>query len=106
MTEQIIDIVIKLVAILLMAYVLPAFKEWLTTKIGEEKAAKLAEYIEKFVQAAEQMYKETDETGELRKQYVVDQLKKLGYIITDEINARIESEVFEINLFNEPKIDE
>ena len=106
MSQQIIDILIKLVAIILIAYVLPAFKNWLVTKVGEEKAAKLAEYIEKFVRAAEQMYKEVDETGEKRKQYVIDQLRDLGYTITDEINARIESEVFDINLFNEPKANE
>lgn len=103
MSEQIIDILIKLVAIILIAYVLPELKKWLTNRIGEERAAKLAEYIEKFVKAAEQMYKEVDETGEKRKQYVIDQLRDLGYTITDEINARIESEVFDINLFNEPK---
>jgi len=106
MTEQIVDIVVKLLAIILIAYVLPELKNWLATKIGEEKAAKLAEYIEKFVKAAEQMYKETDATGEMRKQYVMEQLRKLGYVITDEINARIESEVFEINLFNEPEVYE
>lgn len=106
MSQQIIDIIIKLVAIILVAYVLPELKNWLSNKIGEEKATKLAEYIEKFVKAAEQMYKEVDETGEKRKQYVIDQLKDLGYVITDEINARIESEVFDINLFNEPKVNE
>lgn len=106
MSQQIIDIIIKLVAIILVAYVLPELKNWLSNKIGEEKAAKLAEYIEKFVKAAEQMYKEVDETGEKRKQYVIDQLRDLGYVITDEINARIESEVFDINLFNEPKVNE
>lgn len=106
MKEQIIDMVIRLLAIILIAYVLPELKQWLANKIGEEKAAKLAEYIEKFVKAAEQMYKETDTTGELRKQYVVDNLIKLGYVITDEVNAKIESEVFDVNLFNEPKVNE
>ena len=106
MTEQIVDIVVKLAAIILVAYVLPEFKKWLTIKIGEEKAEKLAELIYKFVTAAEQMYKDTDATGEFRKQYVMEQLRKLGYVITDEINAQIESEVFNINLFNEPKVNE
>ena len=106
MSQQIIDIVIKLLAIILVAYVLPEFKNWLTIKIGEEKAEKLAELIYKFVTAAEQMYKDTDATGEFRKQYVVEQLRKLGYVITDEINAQIEYEVFNMNLFNEPKINE
>lgn len=104
MSEQIVDLVVRLLAIILIAYVLPELKQWLANKIGEEKAAKLAEYIEKFVKAAEQMYKEVDETGEMRKQYVMEQLRKLGYVITDEINARIESEVFDINLFNEPDV--
>ena len=106
MSEQIIDIVVKLLAIILVAYVLPEFKKWLAIKIGDEKAAKLAEYIEKFVKAAEQMYKDSDATGEMRKEYVLEQLRGLGYAITDEINARIESEVFEINLFNEPEVYE
>ena len=106
MSEQIIDIVIKLLAIILVAYVLPELKKWLAIKIGDEKATKLAEYIEKFVKAAEQMYKDSDATGEMRKEYVMEQLRRLGYVITDEINARIESEVFEINLFNEPEVYE
>lgn len=106
MSQQIIDILIKLVTIIFIAYVIPEVKKWLRNSIGEEKAAKLAEYIEKFVKAAEQMYKEVDETGEKRKQYVIEQLRDLGYTITDEINARIESEVFDINLFNEPKVNE
>ncbi len=106
MSQQIIDIAVKLLAIILVAYVLPEFKKWLAIKIGDEKAAKLAEYIEKFVKAAEQMYKDSDTTGEMRKEYVMEQLRRLGYVITDEINARIESEVFEINLFNEPEVYE
>lgn len=100
MYEQIIDIIVKLVATIMVAYVLPEFKRWLHMRLGEQKMAKLIEYIEKFVRAAEQMYKDTDVTGEKRKEYVVEQLKSLGYIITDEINAKIESEVFNVNLYN------
>ena len=53
--------------------------------------------IENFVTAADQLYKADDPTGVIRKKYVEDQLKALGYAITDELNAFIESAVKKCN---------
>jgi len=51
------------------------------------------------VEAAEQMLKDDDPDGTKRKAYVIEQLCVLGYTITEEINAYIESEVYKLNQY-------
>lgn len=99
--EEIIKLIIQIlvgIAALAVTYIMPKIRAWITEKIGAENMAKLDGYITEFVAAAEQMLKADDPTGEKRLQYVIDQLTKLGYTVTDEIRAAIESKVFEINL--------
>ena len=93
----IVFLVFSLVFIALFAYLVPKIKAWLDAKIGSEGTAKVLLLIENFVTAADQLYKADDPTGVIRKKYVEDQLKALGYAITDELNGFIESAVKKCN---------
>ena len=98
--DEIIAIVGKVLAaavVALLAYLVPKIKTWLEAKISSEGTAKVLLLIENFVTAADQLYKADDPTGVIRKKYVEDQLKQLGYVITDELNAFIESAVKKCN---------
>lgn len=98
--NEIIEIVGKLLGatlVVLCAYLTPKIKAWLEVKIGKEKTDAVLKLIENFVTAADQLYKTEDPTGEIRNAYVKDQLQKLGYTITDELNSFIESAVKKCN---------
>lgn len=98
--DEIIAIVGKVLAaavVALFAYLVPKIKTWLDAKIGSEGTAKVLLLIENFVTAADHLYKADDPTGVIRKKYVEDQLKQLGYAITDELNGFIESAVKKCN---------
>ena len=73
-------------------------KDVLKAKTEAEQAGELDRLIYDFVAAAEQMLKEKDPTGKLRKQYVTENLMALGFAISQEINARIEAAVYGINI--------
>ena len=98
--EAIMDSVLKLVGTLAgMALCYAAtklavyFKERLTQK-GEER---LSSFIRSLVAGAEQLYKEIDEDGTIRFEYVTEILVEHGYEITEAIRALIEAEVYKIN---------
>lgn len=98
--DEIVTIIGKLLAaavVALFAYLTPKLRSWLEAKIGSEGTTKAILLIENFVTAADQLYKADDPTGMIRKKYVEDQLKELGYTITDEINSFIESAVKKCN---------
>ena len=109
--EQIIDIIIKIVAILLsagIAYLGKTVVTWIKSKLSEQQAEKLDRLIVELVSAAEQMYYDVDETGQMRKEYVTDRLMELGYAINQKINSKIESKVYELNLLKHgfPAVEE
>ncbi len=96
----ILEIAIKILAagvIALVGTLLPKIKQYLTEQFGQDKINKIGELVTVFVAAAEQLLKEDDPTGEKRKAYVVDQLKALGYEVTEWVNAYIESAVYNLN---------
>ena len=98
---EILEIIARILGALLacgVIYFIPKINTYLNEKLGEEKAAKLKRLVIELVRAAEQLYKEEDPDGTIRKKYVEEQLKALGYEITEYINGLIESEVFVLNL--------
>ena len=105
--EQIVDIVIKV-----MATLLALGAGWLGTylvgllraKLSETNAAKLDLFVAELVAAAEQLYKAKDPTGTIRFDYVKTMLVQAGYEITDAVKALIEAKVFEINTLNAVKV--
>lgn len=101
--EEILDIIIKLVAALLAlgaGWLGKYLVSWLKTKLNDRQIEKLDLFIGELVAAAEQMYKTEDPDGSIRLNYVQDMLMKAGYELTDAVRALIESKVFSINLVN------
>ena len=103
MTSEIIDLVVKALFGLLVIggiWLVGFVKEVLKTKVEAQQASELDRLIYDFVAAAEQQLKADDPDGSKRKAYVVEQLNAVGIAISQEINARIEAAVYEINLNN------
>ena len=101
MTPEIMDLVVKAVfgiLGLLGIWLIGWIKDALKARVDAEQAAELDRLIYDFVAAAEQVLKEKDPTGKLRKQYVTENLMALGFAISQEVNARIEAAVYGINL--------
>ena len=101
--EEILDIIIKVVAALLAfgaAWLGKYVVSWLKSKLSEKNAAKLDLFVAELVAAAEQLYKKDDPDGKMRLNYVESMLIQAGYDITNAVRAMIESKVFEVNLKN------
>lgn len=101
--EDIMNIIIKVAVTLLVlfaGYLGELLVGWLKSKLSDRDAAKLDLFISELCAAAEQMYKDADPDGTIRLNYVEGMLTQAGYELTDAIRARIESKVFQINLFN------
>lgn len=101
--ENIMDIIIKLAATLLVAgigWLGRYLVQWLKSILDEKDSEKLDLFIAELVAAAEQMHKKDDPDGTIRLQYVQSMLVKAGYTITESVRALIESKVFGINLMN------
>lgn len=100
MTEQIIDILIRIGALLLIyggILLGRKLKALLETKLTAEEKAILDKAIGEFTAAAEQMFKNEDDDGSIRLSYVQQMLIEAGYDLTDEVRAMIEAHVFAIN---------
>lgn len=103
MTQEIIELIVKALFGLLALgglWLVSFIKDELAAKISAQQASELDRLIYDFVAAAEQQLKEEDPDGSKRKAYVVEQLNAVGIAISQEINARIEAAVYEINLNN------
>lgn len=102
--EEIINIIIKLIAIIIVIgmgcivkNLTNKYTEYMNTEQDEKKKEHLRLFIAELVRAAEQMYKKDDPNGSERFEYVCEMLIDAGYRISTEVNAMIESEVFKIN---------
>lgn len=82
------------VAILFFA---PKIASLITINGQKMETEELLKIILAFVQAAEQLLKEDDPTGEKRQQYVYDKLVELGYDVTDTVASFVEGAVWEVN---------
>lgn len=99
--EEILDIIIKVVAALLAlgaGWVGKWLVNWLKGQLDEKSAEKLDLFVTELVAAAEQQYKDGDTDGQARLNYVQGMLVQAGYEITEAVRALIEAKVFEINL--------
>lgn len=98
--ELIIELIGKIIGAAFVAMVffaLKKLKEYLEVQKESIQNKDLLLLIDSFVEAAEQMFKLNDPTGEKRKSYVEEQLTALGYAITKQIDAYIEAAVYELN---------
>lgn len=99
MSNEIMELIGKLLgaaAVIILAYIAPAVKNWLAERLSAEQLAKLELTICSFVRAAEQLYKTEDPDGTIRKAYVVSELRQLGILCTEQVNAMIEAAVFNL----------
>lgn len=91
MTE-IIKAIIALVSVFITGLLIP----YIRTKIDSDKFSRLAELIDIFVGAAEQLYNSNQ--GEEKKQYVISKLAEAGYNVEQsEIDSMIESAVLTLH---------
>ena len=97
MIDDIIGRLIGLAFFLALAFLEPRLNAWLAARTENEKAARLLSTIAEYVRAADQMYKAEDPTGELRNNYVKEQLTSIGIEITEEVDAHIESAVLQLH---------
>lgn len=87
-----IELIIKILAILVMAFVLP----WIKAKIGDENLRKIVAAIEVAVKAAEQIFSEPG-SGAMKKQWVLDFINSKFKINEDDAERLMEAFVYEMN---------
>lgn len=86
---QVILAVITLLGTLITGFVIPLLK----SKISENKQAIFDSAVRVAVYAAEQIFSGSKQ-GKEKKSYVIDLLRKQGYVVDDEIiDAAIEAQV-------------
>ena len=90
---QIIRITLCALVVVSSPLVLMIIKNYLD-KLRDDK---LRYIVQTYVEAAEQLLKEIDSTGEKRLQFVLDSLSKMGIPNNDYVRALIEQVV--LNLF-------
>lgn len=94
--EQITKLVVSAFIIVASPFVLLLIKRF-ADKIKDDK---FRETIVTFVEAADQMLKKVDPTGEQRKEYVLKALEEVGITNSAYVNALIEQAVLGLWYFN------
>lgn len=89
----IIEAVAALIAVIITAVVIPYIKSKTTT----QQQSQINAWVKIAVAAAEQIYKGSGR-GEEKKEYVINWLEERGFTLDeDEVDALIESAVYELN---------
>lgn len=89
----IIEAIAALIAVIITAVVIPYIKSKTTT----QQQAQINAWVKIAVAAAEQIYKGSGR-GEEKKEYVINWLEDRGFTLDeDEVDALIESAVYELN---------
>jgi hypothetical protein len=92
MKIDILMLIIKVLAILVMAFVLP----WISKKMGAENYAKLLQAIKLAVQAAEQLFPDSG-VGAKKKQWVRDLITSQFKVSNEDVERLLEAFVYELN---------
>ena len=103
MMDSIYEIIGKLLgafAVALLAYLAPRARAWFEANASKSTQDKLQTLVRSFARAAEQLYHDTDPSGEARNRFVREQLTALGVEITEAVINMIEGAVWEINTEN------
>ena len=98
MDNGVLQIILAIIALLgtIVTFILAP---WIIAKYSTEKRAAVVDYVKAAVFAAEQIFKVSDPTGKLRKDFVLNFLNEKDFKITeDELNILIEAAVKELNL--------
>lgn len=87
--DSILELALVAIGLVITRFLVPYLKE----KYTAEKVKNVYDIIVKAVQAAEKIYQEHGQ-GLLKKEYVVDYIKKIGITLSeDDLNVLIESAV-------------
>jgi len=73
---------------LTLAYLTPKFKAWLEANASKTTQERVQQLIRAFARAAEQLYHDTDLSGEIRSRFVREQLTALGVEVTEAVINR------------------
>ena len=84
----------------LLAYLTPKAKAWLEANADAATQENIRKLVESFARAAEQLYHDQDPSGEKRQQFVQEQLRAMGVVVTEAVINMIEGAVWEINTEN------
>ena len=97
---EIIGKLLAAVFVALVAYLTPKAKAWLEANASRDTQERLQQLVRSFARAAEQLYHDTDPSGEARNRFVREQLTALGVEVTEAVLNMIEGAVWEINTEN------
>ena len=97
MIYEIIGKLLAAACFALLAYLTPKAKKWLEARTGKDHYDQLMQLVQAFARAAEQLYHNTDPSGEARNRFVREQLAAMDVEITETVVNMIEGAVWEIN---------
>ena len=101
MDNGIVQIILAVMT-LLTTIITVVFGPYMKAKYSEIKRAEIEGFIDKAVKTAEQILKLYDPDGTKRKAFVLEQVNKKGFKITeDELNIIIESAVKDLNIIQD-----
>lgn len=97
---EIIGNLLAAFAVGLLAYLTPKLKAWLVAQKGAAVWEDIRKMVQAFARAAEQLYHDQDPDGQKRQQFVQEQLRAMGVVVTEAVINMIEGAVWEINTEN------
>lgn len=100
-----IDLIIRAIISAFIIVSSPLVLVGIKKLVDKVKDDKLRELVLTFVEAADQMLKQVDPTGEQRKQYVLNSLKEMGVENNTYVNALIEQAVLGL-WYYKPTVEE
>ena len=84
----------------LLAYLVPKARAWLQANTDAATQENVRKLVQSFARAAEQLYYDQDPDGQKRQQFVQEQLRAMGVVVTEAVINMIEGAVWEINTEN------
>ena len=105
----IIETVIGLIITIVSVIVIPKFKVWISNNLSEKQIEIAKVVISSCVQAAEQIYAQSEKAGSSKKKYVMEYVKtklaEIGLTINDkEIEVYLEQAVLELKESQKDKV--
>ena len=105
----IIEAVIGLIITVVSVIVIPKFKVWISNNLSEKQIEIAKIIIQSCVQAAEQIYAQSEEAGSSKKKFVMEyaknKLAEIGLTINDkELEVYLEQAVLELKESQKDKV--
>ena len=97
---EIIGNLLAAFAVGLLAYLVPKARAWIQANTDAATQENIRRLVQSFARAAEQLYHDQDPSGEKRQQFVQEQLRAMGGVVTEAVINMIEGAVWEINREN------